>query len=831
MKQFFSKFSWVVMLFALTSNMLNAQSNQYLDFDGVDDFVTSNNASALIAGSSAISITGWFYDNALGYGQGMMGFRNTNAGFYLIQLNTGIVECRFQNSAGTLYDLPHHNNVVVPQTWQHFAWIYTGSYCKLYVGGNIVDSIAASGTITNTTTPFAIGKSILSGFNFIYNGRVDEVSVWNKALSRAEILDMMTNELTGTEPNLQLYYKFNQGVPGGNNTGISSLHTEVNSPAYDGTFNNFALNGATSNFNGTLQSSFQSISFPQIPPHLISDPPFVLLATATSGLPVNYMIVSGPGTISGDTLFLNGTAGTIVIQADQPGDATYDSAASVQISFDVVDPAQNLPQIDPRNPLAGNVHMPTLGTIQLAAKADIQYTPLFSVSSLSFVIDGTTTIPAHDNGNGHYTAWWTPASFGAHTIQISSASNFGYTGTETVNINVTSTTTDSLNVVAYNGLWLNSTTPTLLADANLPSFVGAYDTIIATLSVTCPTGGCDPWDRVASVDAQGHDGRWFEIIRYITPYGTPCSHSINLTDYMSILQGKVTFRANCSTLTNGYLYELKFDYKEGAPPHKYSNVDQVWKAIYPFGDYANLQPVPVYNYAYPSLAVASTLKLVSTGHGWGSLNTGNAAEFYDATHNILVNGTSTFTQHNWTICNPNPDACSPQNGTWTYSRAGWCPGSIAKYFDFNMTPYISTSNVSLQYQFQQSYIDQCHPNNPNCVTGVTCTDCNDGFNPTLDVNCNLITWYDDATALGVGELSHFMFGIYPNPSTGLFTMGAASIDKNYSVSVTDLLGNTVKHFTWNGQKTMLDLSGYAKGIYVVKVSDENNSEIRKLIVQ
>ncbi|MBK8566465.1 MAG: hypothetical protein IPN76_24820 [Saprospiraceae bacterium] len=35
---------------------------------------------------------------------------------------------------------------------------------------------------------------------------------------------MMANELNGDEAGLQLYYKFNQGVPDGDNTSISKLN-------------------------------------------------------------------------------------------------------------------------------------------------------------------------------------------------------------------------------------------------------------------------------------------------------------------------------------------------------------------------------------------------------------------------------------------------------------------------------------------------------------------------------------------------------------------------------------------------------------------------------
>lgn len=831
MKKILLKICMVVSMISASTAVLNAQSNQYLDFDGVDDYVSVTNGSANISGSSNISMTGWFYDNALGYGQGMMGFRGTGGGFYMIQLNNGTIECRFINSAGTLYEFVAPANTVIPQIWQHYAWVYGGGQVKLYLNGNLVGSHAATGAIASTTIPFGIGKSIQGGFNFVYNGRIDEVSVWNKALTQTEIQDIMANELVGNEPNLKMYYKFDQGVPGGNNTSITSLTSLVNSPTNDGALNLFSLTGATSNFNGTLNASTQAISFPPVGPQLIGNLSVTLNATATSGLPVSYTLLSGPGTLSGNVVTFTGP-GLVTILASQAGNATFDSATSVISSFTIVDPATNTPNIDPRNPMPGtDVYMPTLGALQLAAFADIDFSSLFSVTSLQFIINGTT-YTAKDFGNGHYTAWWTPSAYGPQSIQIVGTSNYGATSSVTVNVNVVQTTTDINNVIGFSNVWLYTDTNSTTRMGVLPSFVGAFDTIIATLTVTCPTGGCGAWDRVASVDAQGSDGKWFEIIRYITPYGVPCTHKINLADYMSLLQGKVNFRANCGELGNGFLYSLKFDYKEGAPAHKYSLVSQVWKAVYPFGDFANQQPVPQYNFVYPPTSVASKLKLVSTGHGWGNLNTGNAAEFYNATHDILVNGANTFTQHNWTTCNPNPDACSPQNGTWTYNRAGWCPGSIARPFDYDLSTFIPNSTLALQYQFFQTYIDQCHPNNPNCVTGTTCSDCNDGFNPMLDVNCNLITFFDDATVLSTPENELPNLVVYPNPSNGIFNLNTVkSNGKAFTVSVYNLVGTMVQQFNWDGSKTTLDLSAAAKGIYVVQVSDGNWSEIKKLVVQ
>jgi hypothetical protein len=834
MKKIYIYSFMILVLLLVAASGLKAQSNQYLDFDMVDDHVLLENGSQYLANSPGMTIAGWFYDNQLAYGQGLMGFRGSQ-GFYMIQLADGKIECRFINSANVLFEYVAPANTIIPQVWQHFAWVYDGAVLKLYVNGNLKGQKAANGNFTATDIPFAIGRSIAGGgLNFYWGGHIDEVSAWSKALSQAEIQAMIQNELTGNEDGLQMYYKFNQGVPGGNNTSITKLTSKVYSPARDADLLNFAMVGPTSNFNGTLDTSYQAISFPQIPNKLNTSPPFQVTATSTSGLDVIFNILSGPATIAGNTITLTGDTGIVAVEATQPGNSTYDPAEPVIQRFAVLNPSLHVPDIDPRNPLAGDVFVPSLSQIQLAAISTITYPELFSVAWLQFKVNGQT-IEAQNFWNGHFTAWWTPPSYGNYSVEIRSANNFGAVATKTVNINVVPDATP-VSVDAFKNIWLSPAVSTSTVDAELPSFLGAYDKIIATLKVHCPTGGCGAWDRVASVDAMDKEGNWFQIIKYITPYGVACSHDIDLSDYASILQGKTKFRVNCETLDNGFLYDLSFDYTPGIPTHKYSTVKEIWKNYYPFGDYAHPQPVDTFNYTYPDNAVSSKIKLVSTGHGWGTLNTGNAAEFYDATHNIWVNGVKTFTQHNWTDCNPNPDGCQPQNGTWYYDRAGWCPGSIAKPFDFDMDGFVPGRDIELRYIFQESYMDQCHPNNPACVTGVTCTDCSDGFNPALDVACNLIT-YSDSPIIIVGKKDYVptssVLNVFPNPTSGKFEVSLisqASLSKA-ALMIFDNTGRPIKQMDWNGEQLNIDLSSNSKGIYLLKVIAPEWTELKKIVLK
>jgi len=304
-----------------------------------------------------------------------------------------------------------------------------------------------------------------------------------------------------------------------------------------------------------------------------------------------------------------------------------------------------------------------------------------------------------------------------------------------------------------------------------------------------------------------------------------------------VLHGKIDFRVNCETLDNGYIYDLDITYKAGTPPYKYSFMQKIWYDTYQFGDYANLQPVEQVDYEFPANALAAKLKLVSTGHGWGDLNTNNAAEFYNATHTIWVNGTKTFDQVNWQDCNPNPDGCQPQNGTWYYDRAGWCPGAIARWFDFDMSQFVANGNIHLQYKFFENYVDLCHPNHPDCVSGVTCSDCSDGFNPHLIVASHIVS-YANSPIVVVGEEKPAIarisaFNANPNPTRGMIEIsltGNVKVDKA-KIFLYNLSGKLVHQFDWDGTTRSVNLSGLPKGLYFMQMTGNGISDARKIVIQ
>ncbi|MEM9819885.1 MAG: GEVED domain-containing protein, partial [Bacteroidota bacterium] len=87
---------------------------------------------------------------------------------------------------------------------------------------------------------------------------------------------------------------------------------------------------------GSSTPQDQSITFPAIADRFSNDPPFAILATASSGLPVNFTIVSGPATINGNSVALTGELGTVIVRASQPGNNQYHPAPDQEQSFEVL---------------------------------------------------------------------------------------------------------------------------------------------------------------------------------------------------------------------------------------------------------------------------------------------------------------------------------------------------------------------------------------------------------------------------------------------------------------------------------------------------------------
>jgi murein DD-endopeptidase MepM/ murein hydrolase activator NlpD len=172
---------------------------------------------------------------------------------------------------------------------------------------------------------------------------------------------------------------------------------------------NFTEAGLTpsSRIAQTVVPSSQSITFGSLTDKTFGDAPFALTATASSGLPPSFSVVSGPATIEGKTLTLTG-GGVVIVRASQAGDATYSAAASVDRIFTV----RKLDQSIAFSPLMDQIISEPSFTLTATASSSLPI--VFSIvsgpatllrgSTLILYGTGTIVVRASQGGNHAYLA-------------------------------------------------------------------------------------------------------------------------------------------------------------------------------------------------------------------------------------------------------------------------------------------------------------------------------------------------------------------------------------------------------------------------------------------
>lgn len=85
--------------------------------------------------------------------------------------------------------------------------------------------------------------------------------------------------------------------------------------------------------------------------------------------------------------------------------------------------------------------------------------------------------------------------------------------------------------------------------------------------------------------------------------------------------------------------------------------------------------------------------------------------------------------------------------------------------------------------------------------------------------------------LEVETITTSSFSCYPNPTTGMVTISTA-VAAEYSVTITDLKGSVIsQQAIREGNKALLDLSNYEKGVYLVQISSAGYTETQRVILE
>lgn len=74
--------------------------------------------------------------------------------------------------------------------WYSLVYTFDGVYSKLYVNGVLVNKVTQSTTFTPNTNPLNIGRNTDPGYPYFFNGIIDEVRIYKRALPAAQVLEL-----------------------------------------------------------------------------------------------------------------------------------------------------------------------------------------------------------------------------------------------------------------------------------------------------------------------------------------------------------------------------------------------------------------------------------------------------------------------------------------------------------------------------------------------------------------------------------------------------------------------------------------------------------------
>jgi len=167
-----------------------------LSFNGTNASVTVPDSNSLDL-TTGMTLEGWVRPTVSNDWQTLIVKERPSELVYGLYSSTDANRPQSQVTIGGSARLLNGTATVPAGAWTHVAATYDGTTQRLYVNGTQVSTLAASGTIQTSTSPMRIGGNTVWAEWF--NGLIDEVRVYNRALSATEIQADMTTAISNPD--------------------------------------------------------------------------------------------------------------------------------------------------------------------------------------------------------------------------------------------------------------------------------------------------------------------------------------------------------------------------------------------------------------------------------------------------------------------------------------------------------------------------------------------------------------------------------------------------------------------------------------------------------
>jgi len=249
-----------------------------VSFDGINDYVEVDDSGSLQDSyGEGISIEFWMNPFRIPTARMFMTARQETQSYTGFETSIRI-RWRHQDLSSTSSDWNFNAGDVPEGEWSHMAFTYDGSRTRIYFNGVEKVSLARTGTIDFISgQEFRIGAYTQSPF-FYFNGSMDEVKLWNRAISAEEVNASFNNGIYRLEQDYTglaaLTYNFTSYVvdDAGNINQTAERSVDINIP------DNVSLNlnllhvnvtyeyGTTATINASLNVSTRIVCIDIIAP-------------------------------------------------------------------------------------------------------------------------------------------------------------------------------------------------------------------------------------------------------------------------------------------------------------------------------------------------------------------------------------------------------------------------------------------------------------------------------------------------------------------------------------------------------------------------------------
>jgi len=158
----------------------------FIDLDGSNEYIDCGDGTSLDT-TSQLTLSSWVNFDSTGTNVILARDDNTNSNYILYGWSDGKIyaQIRISGVAKTVDGGSYSSNV-----WYHVVATFDGSSLKIYVDGDLKDTLSASGSIDNDDVSLEIGRK--GNNSFYFNGKIGQTAIWNKALLATEVSAIYT---------------------------------------------------------------------------------------------------------------------------------------------------------------------------------------------------------------------------------------------------------------------------------------------------------------------------------------------------------------------------------------------------------------------------------------------------------------------------------------------------------------------------------------------------------------------------------------------------------------------------------------------------------------